>query len=55
MNGIVNIIKSQQNTPEETLLKKDLNFISAIKQISNLDLIAPIEEASLKISKNQAD
>ena len=47
--GLVN------STSEESLLNKCLNFATTIKWIPYLDLVAPIEEAALKILKVQAD
>ena len=41
---------SAWNTSEKTVLNKGLNFATTIKRIPNLDLIAPIEEATLNIS-----
>ena len=52
---IVNNSKGQLTTPENSLLNKGLNFATTIKWIPYLDLIAPIEEAALKIPKARAD
>ena len=41
--------------PEKSVLKKGLNFATTIKRIPYLDLIAPIEDAALKIPKARAD
>ena len=40
-------------TPEKSVLNKGLNFATIIKRILYLDLIAPIEDAALKIPKAQ--
>ena len=55
MEAIVNISKQQLSTPEKSMLNKGLNFATTIKQIPYLDLIAPIEDAALKIHKAKAD
>ena len=55
VEAIVNISKRQLTTPEKSVLNKGLNFTTAIKQISYLDLIAPIEDAALKIPEASAD
>ena len=49
LEAIVNISKRQLTTPEKSVLNKGLNFATTIKRISYLDLIAPIEDAALKI------
>ena len=54
VEAIVNINKRQLTT-EKSMLNKGLNFANTIKRIPYLDLIAPIEDASLKIPKAQAD
>ena len=41
--------------PEKSVLNKGLNFATTIKQISFLDLIAPIEDAAVKILRAMAD
>ena len=55
MEAIVNIIKWQLTTPEKSVLNKDLNFTTTIKRIPYLDIIAPIGDAALQISKARAD
>ena len=55
MKAIVNISKRQLTTPEKSEQNKGLNLATTIKQTPYLDLIAPIEDAALKISKAQAD
>ena len=51
VKAIVNISKRQLTTPEKSVLNKGLNFATTIKQIPYWDLIAPIEDAALKIHK----
>ena len=55
MKANVNISKRQLTTPEKLVLNKGLSFATTIKWIPNLDLIAPIEDAALKIPKAKAD
>ena len=55
MEAIVNISKCRLSSTEKTELNKALNFASTIKLIAYVDLIAPIEEAALNISKAQVD
>ena len=52
---IVNISKWQLTTPEKSVLHKGLNVAITIKWIPYIDLIAPTEDAALKIPKAQAD
>ena len=52
---IVNISKWQLTTLEKSVLNKGLNFATTIKWIPYLDLIAPIEDATLKIPKARTD
>ena len=54
VEAIVNISK-RQLTPEKLVLNKGLNFVTTIKRIPYLDLIASIEDAALKIPKASAD
>ena len=55
VEAIVNISKRQLTTLEKSVQNKGLNFATAIKRIPYLDLIAPIEDADLKIPKARAD
>ena len=55
METIVTISKYQLSTSEKTVLNKGHNFATTIKWTPYLDLIAPIEKASLDISKPLAD
>ena len=55
VKAIVNIIKCQLTTFEESVLNNYLNFAMTMKQIPNLDLISPIKEVALKILKARAD
>ena len=55
VEAIVNISKRQLTTPEKSVLNKGLNFATTIKRISYWDLIEPIEDAALKISKARAN
>ena len=55
VEAIVSISKRQLTTPEKSVLNKGLNFATTIKRIPYLDLIAPIEDAALKIPKARAD
>ena len=52
---IVNISKQELTTSEKSVLNKGLNIATTIKLIPYLDLIAPIEDAALKIPKAWAD
>ena len=51
VKSIVNFSKWQLTTPEKSVLNKVLNFATTIERIPYLDLIAPIDDAALKISK----
>ena len=55
VEAIVNISKRQLTAPEKSVLNKGINFATTIKRIPYLDLIAPIEDAALKIPKAKAD
>ena len=55
VKAIVNISKRQLTTPEKLVLNKGLDFTTTIKRVPYLYLIAPIEDAALKIPKAQAD
>ena len=55
VEAIVNISKRQLTTLEKSVQNKGLNFATTIKRIPYLDLIAPIEDATLKILKARAD
>ena len=55
VEAIVNISKRQLTTPEKLVLNKGLNFVTTIKRIPYLDLIASIKDAALKIPKAKAD
>ena len=55
VEAIVNISKRQLTTPEKLVLNKGLNFVTTIKRIPYLDLIASIKDAALKIPKARAD
>ena len=47
--------KRQLTIPEKSVRNEGLNFATTIKRIPYLDLIAPIEDAASKISKDQVD
>ena len=55
VEAVVNISKRQLTTLGKSVLNKGLNFATTIKRIPYLDLIAPIEDAALKIPKARAD
>ena len=55
VEAIVNINKRQLTTPEKLGLNKGLNFVTTIKRILYLDLIASIEDVALKLPKARAD
>ena len=55
VEAIINIRKRLLTTPEKSVLNKGLNFATTIKRIPYLDLIPPIEDATLKIPKARAD
>ena len=46
VEATVNISKRQLRTPEKSVLNKGLKFVTTIKRISYLDLLAPIEGAA---------
>ena len=55
VEAIDNISKRQLTTPEKLVQNKGLNFATTIKQIPFLDLIASVEDATLKIPKARVD
>ena len=55
VEAIVNISKRHLTTSEKSMLNKGLNFTTTIQWIPYLDLIAPIEDAALKIPKARAN
>ena len=55
VEAIVNISKRQLTTPEKSVLNKGLNFVTTIKRIPYLDLIALIEDTGLKFPMTRAN